>query len=431
MTLDDAKVQHAAILLMRTSTKKTTADSKGKILVFSFLVVAVLSSGIYFARKSGTNPEVYSNDFNVYYHAAREVLEGHSPYRDSLSEWTPYLYPPLTAEALIPLALLPLPVAAYVWFVISAAAVIASIWMLAALRDDDHRSTNLLTTTQFGFAALAVVVVFRFVLDTFSLGQINNVVAALSVAHLFFFCRQRKTLSAVALVMAVSIKLTPAVLLIYHIAKLRLKFTAACIALLAAVTFVSFLPFGLSTSAFQPFVERTVKNEQGFNFADSGNQSLRGARERSIKGADVSTGDSNGSRSPSDKTTLILSIVFIALSILSAVRADCELAGIAPFFCCAVLLSPLTWKAHFVILMLPIAILIFRARCSERWRFAIAAALVVAFSLFNLTSPHIVGLAAAEWCDYHSLVFVGSLIIFACCVFDATVRKFGKQPAVC
>src|SRR4029077_16583485 len=115
---------------------------KVKKLVFSFLALAVLSSGFYFARKSGTNPQVYSNDFNVYYHAARQILEGGSPYRDSLGEWTPYLYPPLTAEALISLALVPLPVAAYVWFVISAAAVIASIWMLAALTDDGHRGAN-------------------------------------------------------------------------------------------------------------------------------------------------------------------------------------------------------------------------------------------------------------------------------------------------
>ena len=419
-------------IVMRTSSSKTTLNWKVKKLVFSFLAVAVLSSGFYFARKSGTNPQVYSNDFNVYYHAAREIFEGHSPYRDSLGEWTPYLYPPLMAEALIPLALVPLPVAAYVWFVISAAAVIASIWMLAALKDDDQRAAKLVTTTQFGFATLAVIVVFRFVLDTFSLGQINTVVAALSIAHVFFFCRQKKTAAAVALILAVSIKLTPAVLLIYHIAKLRLKFAAACIALLAAVTFVSFLPFGLSASEFQIFVNRTIWNEQGFNLADSGNQSLRGAIERSIKNDHSSASrDSNTSHSPSDPTAFILSIVFIALSILAAARAGSELAGIAPFFCCAVLLSPLSWKSHFVILMLPIAVLLFQAGNSPKWRFAITAALLFVFAIFNLTSPHVVGLAAAEWCDYHSLIFVGAMIIFACCAFHATVRKFGKQPAVC
>jgi hypothetical protein len=398
---------------MRNSSKKTAADSKANIFVFSFLVVAILSSGFYFARKSGTNHDVYSNDFNVYYHAAREILEGHSPYQDSLSEWTPYLYPPLTAEALIPLALLPLPVAAYIWFVISAASIAASIWMLAAISDGHERVANLLTANQFGLAALAVVVVFRFVLDTFSLGQINTVVAALSIAHVFFFSRQKKTLSAVALILAVSIKLTPAVLLIYHIAKLRLKFVAACVALLAVVTLISFLPFGLSASAFEIFTNRTIKNEQGYNLAESGNQSLRGTIERSIKHADLSTsGDSNGSRNPSDSTTFILSIVVMVFSILSAVWADSELAGVAPFFCCAVLLSPLSWKAHFVILMLPIAYLLFRMTESTRSQFLIAGTLIAAFALFNLTSPYVVGLAAAEWADVHSLVFVGALLIY-------------------
>jgi hypothetical protein len=277
-----------------------------------------------------------------------------------------------------------------------------------------------------------VIVVFRFVLDTFSLGQINTVVAALSIAHVFFFCRRKKALSVVALILAVSIKLTPGVLLIYHIAKLRLKFAAACIALLAVVTFVSFLPFGLTASEFQIFVNRTVRNEQGFNLADRGNQSLRGAIERSIKHGDSSTSmDSNSSRSPSHPTTFILSIVFIVLSILAAVRARGELAGIAPFFCCAVLLSPLSWKSHFVILMLPIAVLLFQEGNSPRRRLAIAAALLFVFGIFNLTSPHVIGLAKAEWCDYHSFIFVGAMIVFGSCVFRASVSKFGKQPAVC
>jgi len=111
--------------------------------------------------------------------------------------------------------------------------------------------------------------------------------------------------------------------------------------------------------------------------------------------------------------------------------ADSELSGIAPFFCCMVLLSPLSWKAHFVILILPIANLLFRTNGSTRSRFLIAATLIAAFALFNLTSPRVVGLAAAEWADVHSLVFGGGAIIFVASVAIALRCKFGKQPHVC
>lgn len=385
--------------------------------------LAVLVSGLYFARKSGTNTEIYGNDFNVYFHAAREIMGGGDPYQHSLGDWTPYLYPPLLAELIVPLALLPLPVAAYLWFLINAASIAAAAWMSASLADDkrgraepdQHVSES--TLCRGAIAAFAVVLVLRFVLDTFYLGQVNAVVAALAVAHVYLYARGRKALSAVALVVAVSIKLTPALLLLYHIAKLRLKFAVVCAALLVAVTALSFLPFGArGTDAFQAFWNRTVKNEQGYDFAYSGNQSLRGAIARRAGQSNESTLSSDGpSRRPGDAATLLISIVLLALAVFAAVRARSELAAAAPFFCCLVLLSPLSWKAHYVILILPVAHLLSLAKTSGKARNLIAVTLGPAFVLFNLTSPHMIGLAAAEWADAHSLIFAGGLLIFIAC----------------
>ncbi|MEK6284605.1 MAG: glycosyltransferase family 87 protein [Acidobacteriota bacterium] len=422
-----------------------------RAVVVALAVVALLS-GFYFARKSGADPNVYGNDFSVYYHAAREVIAGRDPYQHSLGDWTPYIYPPLLAELTAPFALLPLPVAAYFWFLINVGSVAAAAWMSANLASDGKKrdSAALKQSVDESFAwraviaASAVVIVFRFVLDSLSLGQVNPLVAALSVAHVYLYARDRKALSAVALVFAVSIKLTPAVLLVYHIAKLRLKFAAACAALLVAVTALSFLPFGAhSTDAFRVFVNRTVKNEQGYDFAYAGNQSLRGAVARLTAHANEAAQPNNegSSRRPGDATTLLISIALLALASFAAVRARSDLAAAAPFFCCIVLLSPLSWKAHYVILILPVTLLFVRARASAKApRCLIAAALLAAFGLFNLTSPRVIGLAAAEWADAHSLVFAGALLIFIACVAsagkqvrsqDSQDSKFGKQPRVC
>ena len=107
-----------------------------------FLILAVLLGGIYFANRSGSNPHTYKNDFNVYYFSASEVLEGKTPYENSLGEWTPYLYPPLLAELLAPIALLPLPVAAYLWFLVNAFSLFAALRMSARLAGTNRFCLN-------------------------------------------------------------------------------------------------------------------------------------------------------------------------------------------------------------------------------------------------------------------------------------------------
>ena len=398
------------------------------------LIACALLSGLYFARKSGTNSEVYGNDFSVYYHAAREVIAGRDPYQRSLGDWTPYIYPPLLAELMVPFALLPLPVAAYIWFLISAASFAGSAWMLARLGTQSGFESGELNQDvvqwRVAIAAVAVIVVLRFILDTFNLGQVNGLVAGLAVAHLYLYTRGKKAWSAVALAIAVSIKLTPALLILYHIAKLRVKFAVACVALLAAVTAVSFLPFGAdSAGAFRAFADRTLKNQQGYDFAYAGNQSLRGAVARFHEGSTPQAAASEGSRAPAEPVTIMISIVLLAIAVFTAVRARNELAGAAPFFCCMVLLSPLSWKAHYVILLLPVAHLVSRMRTSGKAWYMPAAALAVSFAVFNLTSPRLVGIAAAEWADAHSLVLAGALIIFVACVASAHEKSISLSPA--
>lgn len=402
------------------------------------LAVAVLLSGLYFARESGTDPEVYGNDFNVYYHAAREVIAGRDPYQRSLGDWTPYIYPPLFAELMVPFALLPLPVAAYIWFLISAASIVGAAWMSVSLatRTSELESGVLKQAVAEAAwwkavtSAVTVVVVLRFVLDTFNLGQVNALVAGLAVAHVYLYARGRKALSALALVIAVSIKLTPAVLILYHIAKLRVRFAVACLALLIAVSALSFLPFGGdSVGAFRVFVNRTLKNEQGYDFAYAGNQSLRGAIARFQDGAKEPLSPNDGSRKPAEAVTLMISILLLLLAAFTAVRAQNELAAAAPIFCCVVLLSPLSWKAHYVMLVLPVGYLVSRMRTSVRSRTLITATLATTFALFNLTSPRVIGLSPAEWADAHSLVLAGSLLIYVACIASAREKAINLSPS--
>lgn len=395
------------------------------LVAFGLLASATLLGGLYFARQSGTDPHVYNNDFNVFYHAASEVLAGRDPYQSSLTEWTPYLYPPLLSQLMVPLAALPLSIAAYVWFVIGVLSVAVAARMSADLsvqtRTDSEPERALAQTDTALIAFLGILFLIRFALDNINLGQVNTIVGALSVAHVYFYAKNRKALSAAAFVFAASIKLTPVVLIVYHIAKLRLKFAAACLILLAAVTALSFLQFGSrGPETFGIFFNRTVKNEQGFDLAYAGNQSLRGAVARVFEDNESAE---NSARKPTSSVTLFVSILLVAFATLAARRARNDAEAAAPLFCCFVILSPLSWKTHFIVLILPVVYLICRAlQKSEKRRAYLIAALAASFALFNMTSPKVVGLRAAEWADAHSLVLAGALVLFIACVWQALHR---------
>ena len=75
------------------------------------------------------------NDFPIYWQAARALLAGRSPYATGTGLHG-YVYLPWFAWALVPLALLPLPAAAWCWFVANVAFTwLAGRALLGSMRD--------------------------------------------------------------------------------------------------------------------------------------------------------------------------------------------------------------------------------------------------------------------------------------------------------
>jgi hypothetical protein len=434
------------------SRRSARAKKMSRRAFVTLVIMAVLASGVYFARQSGANPQKYNNDFNVFYFAASELLDGRDPYQESLHAWTPYLYPPVLAELMMPLALLPLPVAAYVWFLISLSAAAFAARMSATLaglqgnaeaRTPRELSASSTSNATGGVAAcladpakrrpfialLVAVILLRFILDNFKLGQVNLIITALAVAHVYFYATNRRRLSIAMFALAVAIKLTPGLLLAYHLAKRRWRFAAVCAACAGLLMAASFLPFGTrAAQTFNVFFARTVRNQQGFDLAYGGNQSLRGFVARltdETQAADhpqvSDTPSADSVRQPASPLTLALAAILLLVAVVAAAVARSEMAAAAPFFCLMVMLSPLSWKAHFVILMLPVAFII---RCaldesSTARKRLLLAALVAVFGLSNLTSKNLFGEGFAAWSDARSLVLAAAFMVYVAAVWQA------------
>jgi hypothetical protein len=357
-------------MMLKTQTKRTAATVALLILIFA--------AGVYVARRSGTDYRAYGNDFSVYYFASTELMSGRDPYQNSLGPSTPYLYPPLLAELLIPLALLPLPIAAYLWFLISTTALIAALAMSASLASAYNGqeatiavepgavtakgvSESLVASPPLVAALVALAVVGRFVLDTFNMGQVNTVVTALAVAHVYLYARGKPRGSAVVLALAASIKLLPALLILYHLARGRFRFGLVCSLLIGGSILVGFAPLGRGApDSARTFFTRTIGNRQGFDLSYHGNQSIRGALARLGGETDETR------RNPSSLVGGLAALILLGLACWNARFAGTDLAAASPFFCCMLLVSPLTWKNPYVLMILPVAFAwhLFRATAS-------------------------------------------------------------------
>jgi alpha-1,2-mannosyltransferase len=253
------------------------------------------------------------------------------------------------------------------------------------------------------------------------MGQVNCIVASLAVAHVYLYWRGRPRLSVVALALGASIKLTPAIFIVYHLARGRIRLAIASSVLLLCLLAASFLVFGRGApAAIAAFGQGTIGNGQGFDLSYSGNQSVRAAELRLFSQPE------EASRRPYDAVSLAISFILLFGAVLAANRQKVETAAAAAMFCCMVMLSPLAWKGHYVGLLLPAAWLTARTIGAARRLDRAVACLAVAtsFGLFTFTSPMLIGPRAAEWADQHSLVLVGALIAYI-----AALIWRGQPPA--
>jgi hypothetical protein len=114
-------------------------------------------------------------DFAAYYLAAGALRAGWDPYDPQVlaqlastagvPEYTPYIYPPLLAVIVMPLAALPYHIAAAIWLALSAAALVCALTILRSIVDIPDRVFP---------AVVAAAFVFPAAHHTFELGQINH-----------------------------------------------------------------------------------------------------------------------------------------------------------------------------------------------------------------------------------------------------------------
>lgn len=387
------------------------------LLIFitsSFLLLSILLSTNIIA-KAGYNDNQYGNDFTVFYAASKNLYNFGDPYNHSIAAKTPYLYLPLFAFLLTPLAILPLPLAATIWYWLNILFSLSVIFISSKLASSDFNK-------QIAISILLLISLARLILDNLLWGQVNILVILLILLWLLAKKKNLAWWGELALATAIAIKITPALLAFYLLLKRRWQDLFQLTICFLTLNIISLIPLGnQSKPLLIGWFKRTILNGEGFNWAYAGNQSLRGAIERLFTNTNTEASYYPNvnyfdlSKSQTSLIFLVLAISLLSYYSYKVLKQKQEIIMAEVAACCSLmlLLSNLSWKAHFILLAIPLAVLgekIFSQSKLEK-TFSIVG-LLVFFLLTSLTIQPIVGSQLHQWFETHSYYCVNTIIVF-------------------
>jgi alpha-1,2-mannosyltransferase len=351
------------------------------------LVVAVVAGAVLcaaavswlFVVHLGAPPSQRLVDLDVYRDAGRSVLDGRAVYTflGHPPQRLPFTYPPFAALLAVPLAVVPLAVAGWIWTVgevLTTAAIVAVAFRPLLARCG--RWWPLAVGALAG--AMQQMLPLR---DEIKFGQVDELLVLLCLVDAAFLLRRRGGGALVGVASAV--KLTPGVFIVYLFltGRRRAATTAAGVFVACSLLAAAVLP-----RDSRSFWTDALWHSERLRANDgTSNQSLRGMWLRAV---------------PSDRLSTLLwvaSLVVVAIvgfrrAASSAARGD-ELTGVALTGLLAVLLSPVAWIHHLAWLPLVLAAIVVDGRKPRQ----LLAALVV-YVFYVVKVPWI----GAHWAHHSS-----------------------------
>ena len=346
-------------------------------------------------------------------------------------------YPPLFALLAVPFTFLPMWAKNLAWYGVLVGATFGCF-----------RICETLTIRAFGVTrdelawlrVFSIVLTLKFVLSVFENHAYDAVVFFFILVGLYGLSENKTFTAASGLAAAVALKATPLLMLLYALWLRKWKVFAlgaglcALLSLLPDLLFTANYPghgflwtwvvevavgglLGTSPEAYGPLVmDVSVLNQslKGFVFGI--------VHER--LGADFAT----HARMILYAVYLVYGLAVLAVLLLSAKIEGALLWGASVILISMLLLSPVSSKSHFVVLLLPhMAIVAYLIKHREAWR-AVVPLLCASFALNTLTSRVFMGRQLSNQMLSLGCVTLGTLLLLA--VVAVIVLQSRKRPAM-
>jgi alpha-1,2-mannosyltransferase len=305
-------------------------------------------------------------DLNVYRTGGLSVLQGQPLYRvlTQPPQLLPFTYPPLAALFAVPLALMPWPAAQLVWvlFVYLPLAVVIG-YAFAPLLDRVCRAPGSAWLRAAAFAVLFAACAYLFpVRDEIRFGQVDTVLLAMAVADCA--ARTPRWPRGALVGLAAAVKLIPGIFIVYLWLSGRRRAAVTAVIAAVACTLGAWLLLPQDSVSYWT----SAVFDSGRLGANSGtsNQSLRGMLLRLFVPGTA----------PAAVWAVIAAAVAVAgfAMVRRLARQSREMEAIAVTALLGVLLSPVSWIHHFIVVVVAIGAILADGRIARRVVIAVSTA---------------------------------------------------------
>lgn len=307
-------------------------------------------------------------DLNVYYGAIHYWAQGGEIY-DFVRDRSTYgfTYPPFAALTMLPMAIVPWPVAIVIS---SVATIVVTWWLLGRLLDPLIRQQG--WTRWFVIAvAFCAAAAFEPMRETFLFGQVNMLLLGLVAADLLLDVSRGSRWAGVGIGLATAIKLTPGIFIVYLLITKRWRAAAVASGTAAGATL---LAAAVAPDASREFWTTALWDTDRIGVLSFiSNQSLQGLVSRL------------NPAHPSKLLWAFLVVAAFAVWVIRSRRAVArgdEVAGLALTGIVGLLISPVTW-VHHLVWQIPALVLVvqhgFAARAGSPRRKALLTFAVVSY----------------------------------------------------
>jgi alpha-1,2-mannosyltransferase len=321
------------------TTRRLRSTGEGAVKISS-AAVAVLALAVFagllvlYARRalSGYAAGPLPYDLVVFLDAADDVLAGRNPFPppDALSGDANYVYPPLLALALVPLAVLPVGAAVVLWTIAGVAAVCGALWLLG-VRD---------------WRVYAIALAFPATRDAVGAGTVGPLLL-LGTALAWRYRDARPAPAGLAAGVTAALKLFTWPVLVWLAVTGRARAAAGGVLVAALAVLVSWAVIGFDGLVDYPALVRRLSE-------------LEADRSYSL----VAVGEAIGL---SEALALAVSLVTGAALLAVAIRRGREddRGALTAAIAAALVLTPIVWIHYLVLLLVPLAL--YRPRFSPLW----------------------------------------------------------------
>ena len=411
------------------------------ILAFS-IVVALL--GLLFIRNL--------IDFPVYYAAGRSLLSGRSDLYApdfALGRVMDYRYPPFFVIALAPLCLVPYSLAAYIWYLLSALEITGCVLIVS-------RTFPALRASKKMWLVVALAVGQYFVM-ALHYGNAQLLATFLLFASFYFLAQRKDMPASVLMALAITIKLTPVLLLPYFALTRRWKLLAAVCVFLIAVNLTpsAYFGFRVKSELLSSWYRHVVASQEFHEDNGPINLSLKGQIRRYLSTVDYSLRVDGDVQYPAINLVslsrqqvvrawaVIVAGLFAAALFLvwrgsgnsqSGIRHDHlerEFLSLelSLMLCLMLLVGPLTSKIYFIALLWPVAYLANFAVGQKTREGKLAVRVVVVVAVINSVLPLLPGRSVQRLLLVLGVDFYVNCLMMAALICSLVCRRMPRAQS--